>query len=49
MLENAGVNISFVAGTIKAGEEPVRMQRLLYRITRGKALTHFSEPFQQEK
>ena len=44
-----GVNITFVAGTIKDGDEPFRMQRMLYRITRGKALTHFSVPFMQEK
>lgn len=49
LLDNTGVNISFVAGTIKAGDEPMRMQRMLFRITRGKALTHFSESFQQEK
>lgn len=49
LLENAGVNISFVSGTIKAGDEPLRMQRMLFRITRGKALTHFSEKFVQDK
>jgi V-type H+-transporting ATPase subunit a len=49
LLGSTGVNISFVAGTIKAGEEPLRMQRMLFRITRGKALTHFSDSFQQEK
>jgi hypothetical protein len=48
LLDNAGVNISFVAGTVKAGEEPMRMARMLFRITRGKALTHFSESFKQE-
>jgi len=47
LLENAGVNISFVAGTIKAGDEPLRMQRMLFRITRGKALTQFSASFRQ--
>lgn len=49
LLNDAGVNISFVAGTIKDGDEPIRMQRMLFRITRGKALTHFSEPFVQDK
>lgn len=44
-----GINISFVAGTINDGDEPNRMQRMLFRITRGKALTHFSEPFTQDK
>lgn len=44
-----GINISFVAGTIKDGDEPARMQRMLFRITRGKALTHFSIPFTQDK
>jgi hypothetical protein len=42
-----GVNISFVAGTIKA-DEKLKMQRMLFRVTRGKALTHFSEDFLQE-
>jgi len=37
---DAGVSISFVAGTIK-DDECDRMRRMLYRITRGKALTHF--------
>ena len=49
LLENVGVNISFVAGTIRDGDEPIRMQRMLFRITRGKALTHFSAPFIQDK
>jgi hypothetical protein len=35
-----GVSISFVAGTI-LDSECDRMRRMLYRITRGKALTHF--------
>lgn len=41
-----GVSISFVAGTIK-DDECDRMRRMLYRITRGKALTHFL-PFEQD-
>lgn len=41
-----GVSISFVAGTIK-DDECDRMRRMLYRITRGKALTHFRE-FEQD-
>ena len=42
------VQISFVAGTIKAIEKS-KMERLLFRITRGKTLTHFSENFKQGK
>jgi hypothetical protein len=49
LLQDVGVNIAFVAGTIKDGDESNRMQRMLFRITRGKALTHFSEPFLQDK
>jgi hypothetical protein len=41
-----GVSISFVAGTILDAECD-RMRRMLYRITRGKALTHFL-PFDQD-
>jgi hypothetical protein len=41
-----GVSISFVAGTI-LDSECDRMRRMLYRITRGKALTHFL-PFDQD-
>ena len=37
---DGGVAITFVAGTIK-DDECERMRRMLYRITRGKALTHF--------
>jgi len=40
----ACVTIQFVAGTIKAAEK-VKMERLLFRVTRGKTLTHFSENF----
>jgi hypothetical protein len=43
---DGGVQISFVAGTIKA-EEKLKMERMLFRITRGKALTHFSDDFKQ--
>jgi vacuolar-type H+-ATPase subunit I/STV1 len=46
--QNGGVQISFVAGTIKADEKP-KMERMLFRITRGKALTHFSDDFEQDK
>jgi len=42
-----GVNISFIAGTIN-NDENMRMARMLFRATRGKALTHFSEPFTQD-
>ena len=37
-----GVNISFVSGTIKDSEKE-RMTRLLFRVTRGKALTYFQD------
>lgn len=37
-----GVNIAFVAGTIRAGESE-RMNRMIFRVTRGKALTFFKE------
>lgn len=39
-LVEGGVSISFVAGTIKDNEKE-RMTRLLFRTTRGKALTYF--------
>lgn len=42
-----GVQIQFVSGTIR-DDESDRMQRMLFRITRGKALTHFSQPFTQD-
>lgn len=45
---DGGVQISFVAGTILSEDKP-KMERMLFRITRGKALTHFSEDFVQEK
>ncbi len=35
--------LKFVAGTVKM-DEMERMKRMLFRITRGKALTHFN-PF----
>lgn len=41
-LMNDGVQITFVAGTIKDGEQD-RMKKLLFRVTRGKALTYFNE------
>jgi len=49
LLGGGGVNICFVAGTINDGDEPMRMARMLFRATRGKALTHFAEkPFMQD-
>ena len=45
--EGGGVSISFVSGTIR-NEERERMSRILYRVTRGKALTRFGEPFVQD-
>ena len=41
-LIEGGVQISFVAGTIRGGEQE-RMNRMIFRVTRGKALTYFSE------
>ena len=38
--------LSFIAGTIKDGESE-RMRRMLFRATRGQALTHFSQ-FEQD-
>lgn len=52
LLDNSqnGIKMTYVTGTIKAGErEDLRMQRMVFRITRGKALTYFSEPFTQDK
>ena len=37
-----GVSIAFVAGSIRDGEQE-RMNRMLFRVTRGKALTYFRE------
>lgn len=42
-----GVQIQFVAGTIK-DEETMKLAKMLFRVTRGKALTHFSEPYMQD-
>lgn len=39
LLGASPMTISFVAGTIKDGEEQLKMQRMLFRATRGKALT----------
>jgi hypothetical protein len=41
-LTNGGINIAFVAGTIRGGEQD-RMNRMIFRVTRGKALTYFKE------
>ena len=35
-----GVQIAFIAGSIREGEQD-RMNRMLFRVTRGKALTYF--------
>ena len=45
-----GLKMSFVAGTIKNGED-LRMNRMLFRVTRGQALTYFgsvNERFTQD-
>lgn len=41
-----GVHISHIAGTIEVDEKD-RLKKLLFRATRGKALTYFSD-FKQE-
>lgn len=41
-LVEAEVNIAHVAGTIELDEQP-RLKKLIYRATRGKALTYFRE------
>jgi len=46
LMQEGGISITFVAGTIKDGEQD-RMKKLLFRVTRGKALTHFY-PFEQD-
>lgn len=38
----AEVNISHIAGTIELEEQP-RLKKLIFRATRGKALTYFKE------
>lgn len=45
-IASGGVNIAFVAGTIRGGEQE-RMNRMIFRVTRGKALTFFKE-FKQD-
>lgn len=39
---DGGVNIAHIAGTIEI-EEKARLKKLLFRATRGKALTFFEE------
>lgn len=41
-LMSAVGNVAFVSGTIKDGEQD-RMKRVLFRVTRGKALSHFND------
>lgn len=48
LLENMDNKVSFVAGCIKAGEEESRMSRMLFRITKGKALCKFGEAFDSQ-
>lgn len=42
MMDGEGVRISHIAGTIEADEKD-RLKRLLFRATRGKALTFFED------
>ena len=44
LLEGGGVSISHIAGTIENSEQE-RLKKLLFRATRGKALTFF-QPFE---
>ena len=46
-MAQGGVQIQFVAGTIR-DEDQERLRRMLFRVTRGKALTHFSLPYDQQ-
>jgi hypothetical protein len=41
-LEGMGVSITHIAGTIET-DEKARLKKLLFRATRGKALTYFQE------
>ena len=41
-LEGMGVSIAHIAGTIES-DEKARLKKLLFRATRGKALTYFQE------
>jgi len=43
-----GLTTAFLAGTIKGGEQE-RMNRLIFRVTRGKALCFFKEYKQDEE
>lgn len=47
MNESQNIYFSHIAGTINADEKD-RMKRLLFRATRGKALTYFSDYEQKQ-
>ena len=42
IVEGGDISIAHIAGTIEQDERP-RLKKLLFRATRGKALTHFVE------
>lgn len=42
LMESGDVSISYIAGTIEMDDRP-RLKKLLFRATRGKALTYFRE------
>ena len=48
LASEGGVSIQFTSGTIK-DEDAERLRRMLFRVTRGKALVHFSAPFTQDR
>jgi vacuolar-type H+-ATPase subunit I/STV1 len=41
-VDDVGSTLQFIAGTVKR-DEMERMKKMLFRITRGKALTHFKD------
>ena len=41
-LGELGINIAYIAGTIESVEKE-RLKKLLFRATRGKALTYFQD------
>jgi hypothetical protein len=42
LIEGGDVSISYIAGTLEMEDRP-RLKKLLFRATRGKALTYFRE------
>lgn len=48
LASEGGISIQFTSGTIK-DEDAERLRRMLFRVTRGKALVHFSASFTQDR